>query len=206
MFSIICVVLTLSFCAASSEPPFAHEDARCLCKCPGVATVLEEAEELVLAVEDKRSIYVNSTVGPQDCTCQQVVLPHVNVTATEADSFCPRCKCDYEMRNLTVIKVFVILVLWVIAILTTYMAFLSCFDLLMNRGSRASSNLPSYNQHVNEEENSAAPSPGPSSANDTPMSHNGHSVINRVNSQQTRWKQNVQEQRRNIYQRHAMLN
>ena len=31
-------------------------------------------------------------------------------------------------------------------------------------------------------------------------------VINRIGSQQSRWKLQVQEQRRNIYDRHAMLN
>ena len=31
-------------------------------------------------------------------------------------------------------------------------------------------------------------------------------MINRLGSQQTKWKLQVQEQRRNIYDRHAMLN
>ena len=40
----------------------------------------------------------------------------------------------------------------------------------------------------------------------TPIRRGGNSVINRVESQQTRWKRQVEEQRRNIYDRHNMLN
>jgi len=207
MMSSIVWLLTLLSLAAASDPNFQHKDSRCLCKCPDVATVKEKAEELILEAANERSVYVNSSVSPQDCTCQNVVLVHVNMTPAEADSFCPRCKCDYQTRNLTVIKVVVILVVWVIAILMVYTAFLTCLDPLINRGRANNGNLPSYNHQVNEEdEQVVAPSPGPSSSTDTPMSHYGHSVINRVNSQQSRWKRQVQEQRRNIYDRHAMLN
>jgi len=42
----------------------------------------------------------------------------------------------------------------------------------------------------------------------TPMRTYGgaEAVINRLGNQQTKWKKQVQEQRRNIYDRHAMLN
>ena len=52
-----------------------------------------------------RSVYINSSVTPQQCDCPSVVLIHLNLTSTEADSFCPRCKCDYQTRNLSIIKV-----------------------------------------------------------------------------------------------------
>ena len=40
----------------------------------------------------------------------------------------------------------------------------------------------------------------------TPMRTYGSSVINRVGNTQTRWKRQVQEQRKNIYDKHTMLN
>ena len=44
-----------------------------------------------------------------------------------------RCKCKYELRNLTVMKVVVILVIWVIGLLVIYMAFLTCLEPVLNR-------------------------------------------------------------------------
>ena len=48
--------------------------------------------------------------------CHSVVLIHLNLNESQADSFCPRCNCKYQTRSLTVIKVVVILVIWVILI------------------------------------------------------------------------------------------
>ena len=47
--------------------------------------------------------------------------------------FPDRCKCKYELRNLTVMKVVVILVIWVIGLLVIYMAFLSCLEPVLAR-------------------------------------------------------------------------
>ena len=43
---------------------------------------------------DQRTIYVNSTVTPEQCTCPNVVLIQLNLTAPKADSFYPRCQCN----------------------------------------------------------------------------------------------------------------
>ena len=48
-------------------------------------------------------------------------------------NFVFRCKCRYELRNLTVMKVVVILVIWVIGLLVIYMAFLSCLEPVLAR-------------------------------------------------------------------------
>ena len=50
-------------------------------------------------------MYINSSVTPSDCNSEQVVLVHLNMNRTQADSFCPRCRCIYQTRNLSVIKV-----------------------------------------------------------------------------------------------------
>lgn len=42
-------------------------------------------------------------------------------------------------------------------------------------------------------------------ASSHPMGVRGH-VLNRVGHQQDKWKRQVKEQRRNIYDRHTMLN
>ena len=68
-----------------------HEDSRCLCKCPDVSTIrtqreadLEEEGWLEpLPVTDGRSIYLNASVGPNECDCAHVVLIHLNLTETQ---------------------------------------------------------------------------------------------------------------------------
>ena len=50
-----------------------------------------------------------------------------------SDSFCPRCNCKYQTRSLTVIKVVVILVIWVISLLLFYMAFLSILEPMLSK-------------------------------------------------------------------------
>jgi flagellar biosynthesis/type III secretory pathway M-ring protein FliF/YscJ len=122
-----------------------------------------------------------------------------------------RCKCKYEIRNLSVMKVVVILVIWVISILVIYMGFLSCLEPMLTRGKSAP-NPSSYTEHHEEEtedEEASAVPPGAAGGvgdDGTQMRTYGSNVINRVGDQQTRWKKQVQEQRKNIYDRHSMLN
>ncbi|KAJ8951351.1 hypothetical protein NQ318_009287 [Aromia moschata] len=74
------------------------------------------------------------------------------------------------------------------------MAFLIILDPLLNKRIKGN-----YQEHTNEEDEIA---PGPMSHN---MSVRGN-VLNRVGHQQDKWKRQVKEQRRNIYDRHTMLN
>lgn len=71
---------------------FEHQDARCLCKCPDVSIVTDR--ELLISdrvvLDTSRSIYINSSVTPQDCDCANVVLGYLDLTPTQADAFCPR--------------------------------------------------------------------------------------------------------------------
>jgi len=108
--------------------------------------------------------------------------------------FCPRCECAYETRNTTIIKVVVIIVIWVISLLCIYMLFLMCLDPLLNKRVKGN-----YEEHTNEEEEA-----GPSaSSTDAGVRSN---VLNRVGNQQEKWKRQVREQRKNIYDKHTMLN
>lgn len=172
-----------------------------------------------------RSIYINSEVEPKDCDCPHVVLPHLNLTSVQAESFCPRCKCKFETRSLTTIKVVVILVLWVISILFIYMCFLSCLDPVLNRKGYAPSGLmrgagyreqrDEDNQVLEDRSSNVSSSargrwddsgPGGSGQPGSGASEVPENVIHRLGHQQTKWKRQVQEQRRNIYDRHNMLN
>lgn len=195
--ALVLVVADLVAAAANAEP---HEDARCACKCPDVTVVHGNYS----FEPDFRSMYIDSGVAPKDCDCVHVVLTHLNLTPTEADSFCPRCECKYQVRNLTIIKVVVILVIWVTAILLIYMVFLSCLEPILNRRTAISRATYQEQRDVDSESNIQA--------GQTAMRTYGTGVagvtgvVQRVRQDQTRWKQQVQEQRRNIYDRHSMLN
>lgn len=78
---------------SSSSPGFVHQDARCMCKCPDVGIVRDDMSAYVqdrIILDTSRSIYINSSVTPQDCDCQHVVLGYLDLTNAQADAFCPR--------------------------------------------------------------------------------------------------------------------
>lgn len=164
-----------------------YEDVRCKCICP--------SPEVVRGNKTQKRLYI-ANVASSYCKCEYVVMPQADDYVREKEKeFCPRCECKYERRNTTTIFVVVIIIIWVISLLTVYMLFLMCLDPLLNKRRTA------YQEHKNEEVTLDEPMPT------IPRSRVGSSnVLNRVGQQQDRWKRQVQEQRRNIYDRHTMLN
>lgn len=119
-----------------------------------------------------------------------------------------RCHCKFQVRSLTIIKVVVILVIWIISILVIYMFFLSCLDPILNNKRGAGRSGVSYREQRDdvEEDSGLDQQRPPTASNSTQMRAVGGDVINRLGNQQTKWKKQVQEQRRNIYDRHTILN
>ncbi|KAF2879353.1 hypothetical protein ILUMI_26823 [Ignelater luminosus] len=177
----------------SSTQAQSYENSRCKCVCPSISSVVNSTDES----HNNRNFHI-ANVPPNKCNCDGVILPKIgNKIKGKEQEFCPRCECKYENRNLTIIKVVVIIVIWVISILVIYMAFLIILDPLLNKRVKGN-----YQEHTNEEDETAAGVGGPMSHN---MSVRGN-VLNRVGHQQDKWKRQVKEQRRNIYDRHTMLN
>uniref|UniRef100_A0A224Z6L4 Protein containing Tmemb 9 domain n=1 Tax=Rhipicephalus zambeziensis TaxID=60191 RepID=A0A224Z6L4_9ACAR len=166
-----------------------YEDVRCKCICPSTA--------VVKGSQTNRKLYIMN-VPPQRCNCEGVILPQANDIKGRESEFCPRCKCRYERRNTTTIRVLVILIIWVISLLSVYMLFLMCLDPLLNRRKAASA----YQEHVDEELHLEEPLP----VHQQRTRRSSSSVLNKVGQQQDKWKRQVQEQRRNIYDKHTMLN
>lgn len=164
-----------------------YEDARCKCVCT-----------IINGTQNYKKLYVANVPSNNDCLGIEVppIAPLDNSTKVPP---CPQCQCRYESRNTTVIKVVVIIVIWIISLLVIYMLFLICLDPLLNKRVKSS-----YIEHTNEEEESgSASSPGSSSHQ---MGVRGGNVLNRMGHQQDKWKRQVREQRKNIYDRHTMLN
>ncbi|XP_065172397.1 uncharacterized protein CG1161 [Atheta coriaria] len=179
---------------ASGAMGQSYENNRCRCVCPSMSTVTNST----LRSHQTKILHI-ANVQPHQCKCESVILPNIiDHIQGKGPEFCQRCECKYEARNTNIIKFVVIIVIWVISILVIYMAFLIILDPLLNKRNKGS-----YQEHTNEEDESAAGVSGPG------MSHNMSvrgNVLNRVGHQQDKWKRQVKEQRRNIYDRHTMLN
>lgn len=189
-----------------------YEDKRCKCVCPSIKSVTNNTTQ-----KDEDRYLIIDNVPPHKCNCVGVILPRIGDKLKEKEKeFCPRCECVYENRNTTIIKVVVIIVIWIISLLACYMAFLSCLDPLLNKRVKAN-----YQEHTNEEEETGEPTSssvhstsavelgGVSAADSHQMSSlrgSGTNMLNRVGHQQDKWKRQVREQRKNIYDRHTMLN
>ncbi|XP_015181118.1 PREDICTED: syntaxin-7-like [Polistes dominula] len=172
-----------------------YDDKRCKCICPSLSSVINTTQPSL----DRLIFIIN--VPPSQCKCEDVVLPKLgDQIKTKEEIFCPRCDCKYENRNTTIIKIVVIIVIWVISLLVIYMLFLICLDPLLNKRIHKNTTNIGYHEHNNEEDD-ASVAPGSSH----PMGERGN-VLNRVGHQQDKWKRQVREQRRNIYDRHTMLN
>jgi len=167
------------------------DDKRCKCICPSLSSVTNKTDKT-----HTERLMQTTNDPPNKCNCEVVMIPIVadKLNGNEIREFCPRCECKYENRNTTIIRYVVIIVIWVISILVVYMLFLIILDPLLNKRMKGN-----YQEHTNEEEDAQ---PGTMSHN---MSMRG-TVLNRVSNQQDKWKRQVKEQRRNIYDRHTMLN
>ncbi|KAK0082509.1 hypothetical protein PV325_010270 [Microctonus aethiopoides] len=190
------LIILLSFFYFTVCQGQSYDDKRCKCICPSISSVINTTKP--------SNVPYNfiSNVPPSNCNCEEVVLPKIKDELNGQELiFCPRCECKYENRNTTIIKIVVIIVIWVISLLVIYMLFLICLEPLLNKRIRKNAGS-SYQEHTNEEDEIVSAAPGTSSH---PMGVRGN-VLNRVGHQQDKWKRQVREQRRNIYDRHTMLN
>ncbi|XP_076248560.1 uncharacterized protein CG1161 [Calliopsis andreniformis] len=187
------ITTIILICLSQSEAQY--DDKRCKCICPSLSSVINTTQSSL-----ERQTYIIN-VPPSQCNCEGVVLSKVgDQLKGKEEIYCSRCDCKYENRNTTIIKIVVILVIWVISLLVIYMLFLICLDPLLNKRIHKASTNIGYHEHNNEDDD-ASIAPGTSH----PMGERGN-VLNRVGHQQDKWKRQVREQRRNIYDRHTMLN
>ncbi|KMZ01596.1 uncharacterized protein CG1161 [Drosophila simulans] len=172
---------------AAAAPPAKQVPA------PNAAPPAKVIGQPVSAAPGKSSSNSSSTT---ECVCAGALLPRLDANGKELP-ICAECKCSHVARNTTLIKVVVIIVIWIISILVIYMLFLMCLDPLLNKRVKAN-----YQEHTNEDDEPTPPLPA---VNNQELSARAN-VLNRVGHQQDKWKRQVREQRRHIYDRHTMLN
>ncbi|NXW51190.1 TMEM9 protein, partial [Nyctiprogne leucopyga] len=127
--------------------------------------------------------------------CLHVVEP-MPVPGNDVEAYCLLCECKYEERSTTTIKVIIIIYLSVVGALLLYMAFLVLVDPLIRKPDAYTQ--PLHNEEENEDARSLAAAPTPSGAR-------ANTVLERVEGAQQRWKRQVQEQRKTVFDRHKML-
>ncbi|CAF0721661.1 unnamed protein product [Rotaria sp. Silwood1] len=184
------------------------EDYRCRCVCPSL-TVLQDPT----VNETNRRVYVD-VVAPDNCTCERVVFRTMKVSPSFQQRFCPRCVCNYEVRNTTTMKVVVIIIMVAISLLFIYMSFLLCLDPLMNQNTKTSTTVrqpKQYQRQVNEEVNLSNPTQecvfSEPAATGLPINpQRSSTVLNLVTHEQSKWRKQVQQQRQSVYNKHEILN
>ncbi|CAH1721472.1 uncharacterized protein CG1161 isoform X1 [Aphis gossypii] len=183
-----------------------YEDARCKCVCT-----------IVNGTEMYNKLFIANVLPSNDCN--GVSLPIIGEVNNTKKELCPRCTCTYESRNTTTMKVVVLIVLCVVSCLVMYMFFLLCLEPMIRRRKL----VGAYVEHTNEEVCSLleATMSDSGSFDDVPPAvslntrggsdpmvsvANSSNVLNRFGHQQDKWKKQVKEQRKNIYDRHTILN
>ncbi|CAF1149075.1 unnamed protein product [Adineta steineri] len=192
------------------------EDYRCRCICPSF-TVLQDPS----MNETHRRVYID-VVAPDNCTCERVVFHTITASSSFQQRFCPRCVCNYEVRNTTTMKVVVIIIMVAISLLFIYMSFLLCLDPLMNQNKKPTTATTTtsnttrpqrhYERQVNDELHLDNPTqecifsePAPASGL-TRNTDRSSTVLNLVTHEQSKWRKNVQQQRQSVYNKHELLN
>ncbi|CAL8319961.1 unnamed protein product [Merluccius merluccius] len=154
------------------------EDVRCKCICPPYRNMTGHI--------------FKRNVSQKDCNCLHVVEP-MPVPGHDVEAYCLLCECKYEERSSNTIKVTIIIYLCVVGALLVYMLFLLLLDPLIRKRDRYTQRL----QDQEEEAEVATPS--------TLMDVSGSTMLERVEGAQQRWKKQVQEQRKTVFDRHKML-
>jgi len=209
--SVLAIVLCFNAGCVRGE----FEDARCRCVCPSA----QHFAKPNVTVDERRRYYTKPINAADECNTQGVVRELVKDVVDESrlDAFLANCECKFESRNTVMIKVVVIFVICVVVVLVTYMCFLLCLDPMLKRQGRSGIR---YEHHKDEDtdenifnspaSNELQPtgSMASSSSDGQIRTRNavGGSVLDRVEAQQNKWMRKVEEQRKNIFTDHTMLN
>ncbi|XP_078497374.1 proton-transporting V-type ATPase complex assembly regulator TMEM9 isoform X2 [Lissotriton helveticus] len=174
------VLMSSLFVLTLAQDNEKSKDNRCKCICPQYRNISGQ-------------IYKDN-VSQKDCNCFHMVNPKP-VPGPDVEAYCLLCECKYEERSTSTIKFIIILYLAVVGALLLYMAFLMLVDPLVRK--RQSYAQPLLNEEETEEARVMAAAADATARANT--------VLERVEGAQQRWKQQVQEQRKTVFDRHKML-
>uniref|UniRef100_A0A3Q3ESE2 Transmembrane protein 9 n=1 Tax=Labrus bergylta TaxID=56723 RepID=A0A3Q3ESE2_9LABR len=165
------------------------EDVRCKCICPPYRNITGHIyNRNNLSHYELQPLVLDSSKGWSNCL--HVVEP-MPVPGHDVEAYCLLCECKYEERSSNTIKVTIIIYLSVVGALLLYMLFLLLVDPLIRKHDP-------YTQPLHNEEDAEEMRPQVDGAK-------ANTVLERVEGAQQRWKKQVQEQRKTVFDRHKML-
>lgn len=179
-----CLALSVLLPLQLSDAAKNSEDVRCKCICPPYK-------------ENSGYIY-NKNISQKDCDCLHVVDP-MPVRGPDVEAYCLRCECKYEERSSVTIKVTIIIYLSILGLLLLYMVYLTLVEPILKRRLFGHSQLMQSDDDVGDHQPFA-------NAHDVlARSRSRANVLNKVEYAQQRWKLQVQEQRKSVFDRHVVL-
>ncbi|XP_041074954.1 transmembrane protein 9B-like [Polyodon spathula] len=178
-FCVISLILSTQKAHAKNS-----NDTRCKCICPPY-------KELAGQI-------FNKNVSQKDCDCLHVVRLWP-VAGSDVEAYCLRCECKYEERSSVTIKVTIIIYLSILAVLLLYMVYLTLLEPVLKRRLFGQSQLLQNDDDVGDHQ------PFANAHAVLSQSRSRANVLNKVEYAQQRWKRQVQEQRKSVFDRHAVL-
>ncbi|XP_046493502.1 transmembrane protein 9B isoform X1 [Equus quagga] len=160
------------------------EDVRCKCICP--------------PYKDNSGHIYNKNISQKDCDCLHVVDP-MPVRGPDVEAYCLRCECKYEERSSVTIKVTIIIYLSILGLLLLYMVYLTLVEPILKR------RLFGHSQLIQSDDDVGDHQPFANAHDVLARSRSRANVLNKVEYAQQRWKLQVQEQRKSVFDRHVVL-
>ncbi|XP_027556360.1 transmembrane protein 9B isoform X1 [Neopelma chrysocephalum] len=179
-----CSLLALAALAALGAEAKNSEDVRCKCICP--------------PYKDHSGHIYNKNVSQKDCDCLHVVEP-MPVPGPDVEAYCLRCECKYEERSSVTIKVTIIIYLSILGLLLLYMVYLTLVEPILKR------RLLGHSQLIQSDEDIGDHQPFANAHDVLARSRSRANVLNKVEYAQQRWKLQVQEQRKSVFDHHVVL-
>ncbi|KAI1903903.1 hypothetical protein AGOR_G00000200 [Albula goreensis] len=181
LFFVICFMLMLLTQTTDAKN---SGDVRCKCICPPYKDV-------------PGKIFKNN-VSLKDCNCLHMVVP-MPVDGKDVEAYCLRCECKYEERSSLTIQVTIIIYLSVLGLLALYMVYLTLLEPVLKR------RLFGHTQLIHSDDEVGDQQPFANTHMVLSRPRTRSNVLNKVENAQQRWKRQVQEQRKSVFDRHVVL-
>ncbi|XP_030056878.1 transmembrane protein 9B isoform X2 [Microcaecilia unicolor] len=121
------------------------------------------------------------------------------VPGADVEAYCLRCECKYEERSSFTIQFTIIVYLSILGLLLLYMVYLTLVEPMLKRRLFAHSQLIQSDDDVGDHQ------PFANAHSVLAQSQRRANVLNKVEYAQQRWKLQVQEQRKSVFDRHVVL-
>uniref|UniRef100_A0A4W5LN19 TMEM9 domain family, member B n=1 Tax=Hucho hucho TaxID=62062 RepID=A0A4W5LN19_9TELE len=182
-FKLLSLLVGLLLMSTQTMDAKNSEDIRCKCTCPPYRDI-------------DGQIY-KQNVSLKDCNCLHVVEP-MPVDGKDVEAYCLRCECKYEERSSGTIKVTIIIYLSILGLLFLYMVYLTLLEPMLKRRLFGHSQLQN-DDDVGDQQ------PFANAHNVLSRSASRPNMLNKVEHAQQRWRRQVQEQRKSVFDRHVVL-